>query len=167
MEIKNIVAGHAELWVDGSNVGFLSSGVAQSFEREYFDIMVEQVKGPIKCELISEVMNISTELTEVSMNQLKIAWDQEGSTLLGGTFLAIGTESGANEHTLTIVAKAPAASNFSYMNFHIFKAVSFEAVESTFQRAENTRIPISFKCLKDVLNDNKFGYVSYSNTKGQ
>ena len=58
----------------------------------------------IKSEMISESKVISTTLTEVSLNRLNEVWDQEGSKNIGGTFLAIGTESGANEHTLTIVA---------------------------------------------------------------
>ena len=165
-EKRKIVQGSAELWIDGVNVGFTTEPVTQNFEREYFDIMVEQVKGPIKCEMINEEMTISTSLTEVSLDNLRRVWDQEGSSLIGGTFLAIGTELGANEHTLTIVAKAPEITGVSYLNYHIFKAVSYEATETVFQKGENTRIPVTFKCLKDVCNDNKFGYISQSNVKG-
>jgi len=165
-DINKLVQGFAELWIDGIDVGFTSEGITEAVEREYFDVMVEQVKGAVASYLISETKTISTVLTEVSISRLNQIWDQEGSKNVGGTFLAIGTELGATTHTLTIVAPAPAGAGYTYMNIHIFKAISMEAGEVVFQRGENTKIPVSFKCLKDVLNGNQFGYISLSNTKG-
>jgi len=164
--VNRIVHGFAELWIDSVDVGYTSEGVTESVDREYFDQEVEQIKGAIKSEMISETKTISCTLAEVSLNRLNQIWDQEGSKLVGGTFLAIGTEGGANEHTLTIVAPAPADTGFTYMNVHIFKAISMEAGEVIYSRSEPTRIPVSFKCLKDVSNGNQFGYISLSNTKG-
>lgn len=165
-DINKIVHGYAELWIDGIDVGFTSEGVTESVERDYFDVEVEQIKGAIKSEMTSERKTISTVLTEVSLQRLNQVWDQEGSKTLGGTFLRIGTEDGAVEHTLTIVAPAPPGTGFTYMNIHIFKAISMEAGEVVYQRGENTKIPISFKCLKDVDNGNMFGYISLANNKG-
>lgn len=164
--INKLVQGFAELWIDSIDVGYTSEGVTESVDREYFDHEVEQIKGAIRSDLIMETKTISTVLAEISLNRLNQVWDQEGSKLIGGTFLAIGTEAGANNHTLTIVAPAPADTGFTYMNIHIFKAISMEAGEVIYSRSEATRIPVSFKCLKDVANGNQFGYISLSNTKG-
>jgi len=166
-EIRKLTQGAAELWIDGVNVGYTKDPVTQTINREYFDVKVEQIKGTIKTEMIDEDMTISTSLSEVSLDNLRRVWDQGGSTLIGGTFLAIGTELGANEHTITIVTKAPEiAGDDMYDNYHVFKAVSYESVETSFAKGENTIIPVTFKCLKDVLNDNRFGYISRSAAKG-
>lgn len=165
-EILNIVQGSAELWVDGVNMGFTYESVKQTLEREYTDIIVEQVKGPISSVLVMENSNITTVLSEITLNNVRMAWDQAGSSLIGGTFLSIGTEGGANFHTLTIVAPANPKSGYLYKNYHIFKALSYANVESDHARGAQSKIPVTFKCFKDVLNGNLFGYVNHSNVKG-
>jgi hypothetical protein len=165
-QVTSIIQGAAELWIDGVNVGFTYEAVNQTLEKEYSDIIVEQIKGPIATVLTMENCNISTVIAEVTLANIQTVWDQAGSSLIGGTFLAIGTEEGANYHTIQIIAKAPASSNKTYRNFYIFKAVSFENTELSSARGEQTKLAVTFKCLKDVNNGNQFGYVTESNVKG-
>jgi len=164
--VQNIVQGSAEIWLDGVNMGLTYEAVTQSLEREYTDIIVEQVKGPVATELVMENCSITTTLAEITLTNIKTAWDQSASSLIGGTFLSIGTEGGANEHTLTIVSKAPKGSTYTYRNFYFFKVVSYETVEIASARGEQTKLAITFKCMKDIANGNMFGYANESNTKG-
>ena len=161
---NHILTGAAHLAVDGVNLGFLDEGIKMTFSRDYFDVEVEQVKGVIRSDMISESLEISTTLSETDFEKLRIAWDQEGSTLLGGSFLNIGTEGGGLEHTLQIVTLAPASAGQTYRNITIYKAVQMDSGDQTFQRKESTKIPVKFKCLKDVLNNNKFGNMQLSNS---
>jgi len=165
-QVQSIVQGSAELWIDGVNVGFTDGGVTQTLDREYNDIIVDQVKGPIASVLTMENCSIATTLVEMTLEKIKTVWDQSASSLIGGTFLAIGTEDGANTHTIQIIAKAPVSSGKAYRNFYFFKAISYDSSEISSSRADQTKLAVNFKCLKDVNNGNQFGYVSDSDVKG-
>ena len=161
-----ILSANAEFKIDGVDIGYTTEPTTIRIERDYNDAVVEQVKGTIKTFLTNETMTIETAFSELTMNNLKTVWDQEGSLLIGGTFLALGTEDGANEHTLTINAAAPTGDSLTYQVWYIFRACSMEAGQITLGRGEVTSVPASFKCLKDDSNGNRFGYRELTNTKG-
>jgi len=160
-----IISANAELKIDGVAIGFTTEPTNIRVSRDYFDVVVEQIKGPLDEILTSETMDISTSIAEINMTNLLTVWDQEGSTLVGGTFLALGTENGGNEHTLTITAKTATGEGFTYQNYYIFRAISMESGEVSLSRTGITTIPLTFRCLKDDKNNFKFGYRTISNTK--
>jgi len=162
---RYIIAEHARLKVDGVDVGYTLAPTTISITRDYVEANVEQVKGPIKEFLTNEVMTIETTLAETTMENLRIVWDQESSMLVGGTFLALGTEGGANEHTIVINANAPEGEDYDYENWYIFKAVSMEAGQITRAKGEVSGIPVTFRCLKDTSNGNRFGYRKLSDSE--
>lgn len=165
-DINQIVQGYAEIILDGVNVGFTTDGVTENKTVDHFEVEVDQVEGVIKMFKTKETMTVKLTLPQFSFNKLRDAWDQEGASMLGGTFLNIGSETGGIEHTLVVVANAPANTGKTYINFIYFKAVAMESGELSFKRNGILQIPITFKILKDVQNDNRFGYAVLSNTKG-
>lgn len=162
---RYFIAANAEVKVDGVSVGYTNAETTIKISREYEDVTVEQVKGQIASFLTNETCEVSTSLAEITMNNLKLVWDQEGSLLVGGTFLSLGTEDGANEHTIIITAKAPAGESYTYVNYYIFRGISYDAGDQAMSRGSITTIPVTFRCLKDDKNGNKFGYRELSNTK--
>ena len=128
-DVNRIVQGAAELWINGSNIGLLHEGVTISITPTYFDIEVEQYTGPVDTILVSEMMTISTTMSEMDLSRMKVAFNADGSAYLGGTFLGLGNTGGHVTHTLIVVANAPTSSGYAYMNYHVFKAISFEAID--------------------------------------
>ena len=164
-DVTYIVQANAEIKVDGVSIGYTTEPTSIRIERDYSHASVEQVKGDIKSFMSGETMTIDTTLAQKSLTNLRIVWDQEGSTLIGGTLLSLGTESGGNEHTMIITALAPTGAGLTYENWTIFKAVSMDAGQFSMSRSDISTVPVSFKCLKDVLNNNNFGYCLLSNSK--
>lgn len=144
----NIVVSEGILELDGTDVGHLADAVTVRVEREYLDVESQRRKGVVKKVLTSERMYVSTSLHESTLTNLMKAWDQQGTAEVSGTSANIGGVS-SNEHTLSVVGQAP---NDKSRTFTIYRAVNTDAGELSFNKNEDSSIPVEFECLKDTNN---------------
>lgn len=160
VEKQNVLIGKCTLSVDSVDVGFTVDGVRIRLEREYVDIEADQLKGIVDKKMIMEKLFVETTLLEGTLANLRKVWDQPAANLSGsgaGSLLALGSESGNVEHTLSLTEVPGESSNTRTITIH--RAVSIDAGEYMIGRGEPARIPVTFECLKDSANNNNFGNI--------
>lgn len=160
----NVILGPATLSIDTSagtsytDVGFTRDGVTVRMEREYRDVMADQIKGSIQKPRISEKLFVATTLLEATLTNLMIAWDQPTSNLTGTTSLTLGYDDDCvtNEVSIQIVGFSPSCGT---RTFTIYRAVAISEAAYAMKRDEESAIPVEFECLKDPDNSDKFGTI--------
>ena len=153
----NIIVGAASVAVDGVDAGYTKGGVTQTKPQEILDIDADQVAGVIAKEVTGEKMFIKTTLLESTLANIRMAMNEPAGNAWSGSGLALGSAAPTiTEHTLTLVGKGPAGKT---RTVNIFRAVSVEEIETGMFRDQASVIPVTFECLKDPANGNKFGNI--------
>ena len=143
---NNVIVGPATLSVDGSDVGFTQDGVAVRNEREYVDVVADQIVGKIKKAKSLEAMFVKTTLLEATTENLYIAWDlPDGSLGAGFGNLSI-------EREIVVVGPAPVGLTRTYT---FYRAVSIGNSEVMYSREAPVAVELEFEVLKNSLG--KFG----------
>lgn len=156
--VANIVVGRSTLSIDGTDVGFTTGGVQVRFVSNLLEIEADQLAGVAAIHVIDERMYLRTTLLEATITNLRIALMQPTSHAVGGSALFYG--SGAptvQEHVLTLAGKGPDQVDRTW-TFYRAVPMNDEFEQSVGQRDAPSQIPISFQCLKDPLNGDRFAY---------
>jgi hypothetical protein len=157
----NIIIGAATLYLNGVDVGFTKDGIEITFEREYVDVMADQALGIVKKGKKHERMTVKTTLLEITLDRLRIAWDQPSAniaTVGANTYYYFGyqTSCDVNEHTLRIVGSSPGCDT---REFFLYRVVGVSEAPYKMERENEVGLTVEFECLKDPDFGNKFGYV--------
>lgn len=150
---NNIVHGAAQMIVDGTNVGYTSGGVTLRRSLEYLDVEADQAAGVIAKKVTMEKMFISTTLLESTVANMLMALNADSAGSGDGSFGLPSPET--NEHTLSIIGKAPSGGTRTYT---FYRAVISEDVEhSVGSREAVNELPVTFELLKDPAHGTTFG----------
>ena len=153
----NIVLGPASISVDAVDLGFTSGGVQVTHEFTSKDVKADQSVGTVKTFRTDETMNVKTKLLEITLENIRIAFNLPGANLVGST-LTLGYDSSCtvNEHALILVG---VGLNCGVRTWTFHRCISVGSKELTFDRENETVLGVEFNCLKDPLNGNAFGTV--------
>ena len=152
---QNVLVGIGVLKIDGTSVGFTSGGVNLGVSTDRVDKEVDQSFAPIGIMKVREQFNVVTNLAEVTLENLKLVWEQTGTITTdaggGGNPPSRSLKWGQNEnviqHTLEFRGKSPEGYD---RIFSVFKAVVFEVGETPHVRDAITVIPVTFRILPDT-----------------
>ncbi len=147
---KNILIGAGTLVVDDTDVGYTRGGITIAKDGEFLDVHPDQVTYPILTQKTSESYQVSTELLEVTLENLKLAWGEAGE--INGTTLSLGSsEVDVTEHKVVFNGRAPKGASGNYgdrtVTFHRVVTMDYGDVEH--QRDGESVIPVTFTALYD------------------
>jgi len=143
---SNIVIGSGTIALASVDLGFTKDGIAVSNEREYVDIMADQLVGLAKKAKSMERMIVRTTLLETTLANMYSAWDLPSGSL------GAGFGSSVNEKTLVVTGPAPSDAT---RTFSFSRVVSIGNSELMYGREEESALEVEFECLKD--SSGKFG----------
>lgn len=156
---QNIIIGPATILLNGTDIGYTKDGVTVSFPREYTDVMADQAGGIVKKARQSEKMTVSFSILEITLDLLRICWDQPTTNVSSG-FYYLGSDNSCNinTHTLTLRGVQPGSCTL-VREFHFYSVIQVSEAEYGMKRDEETALGVEFECLKSAANANRFGYV--------
>ena len=134
------------------DVGYTSDGVTISFARDYYDVEVDQSINIIKKAKIKEIVTLTTNLVEASLENLKTVLDI-GNAIEDITGppdykkLSFGGDAGIGALTLVFSGTAPTGKE---RKFVAYKAISVEAGEHSYKKDDKTIIPVKFELVADT-----------------
>lgn len=173
----NIMVGEGTLLIGNNSggaatndVGSTQEGVAISWEPDMVDIEVDQFGDAARVIQARVKVNVKTTLAENTMANLALAWGYSGiygdsaagsaapGVQSGGTSLNLGIHSALpEERKLIMKGNAPgtAVNTPKTRTYTCNRAVSYNAVESSYQRNENIKLPVEFRILPDASQTGK------------
>ena len=145
----NVLIGVGKLSIDGSSIGYTSGGVNLVHSSDKMDKDVDQSYAAIGVHKIRENFQITTNLAEATLENLKLIWEMTTSiTVAGGTrTLSWGMNSSVIERTLEFRGKSPEGYDRIYT---VRKAVIWETGEVPHAKDALTVIPVTFRVLPDI-----------------
>lgn len=154
----NIVIGPATIYLNGVDIGFTQGGATISNAREYVDVKADQAVGTVKKGRSDEMMKVSFTLLEITLEVLRIAWDQPTANISGNGYYYLGYQDSCsiNTHTLKLIGKGPGCNARS---FYFYECIQIGDAEYSMSRENATTLEVEFEVLKSSANGNKFGWV--------
>jgi hypothetical protein len=135
-----------------SDLGGTDGGVTKNVDRSFFDLRADQIKDPAGTRETSRTVTISTNLAEITLENLALAWGLAPTDITsggtGGTAWKavelVGDDSGVepNYHALLFRGWAP---NRKRRLVIARKVLSVAAVGTAYKKDEQTFIPVQFK----------------------
>jgi len=143
----NIIVGAANLSVDGNPVGYTKDGVTleMSADIEIVKYVDDSIAGSMSAIKKDEKFFVSTNLSESTLANLKIAWGI--NTEIVGNTLEFGGDNTVPEHILVFTGNAPG--NLTTRTATFYKAISVEYGRTTYRKESEVLIPIKFRILLD------------------
>ena len=162
-ECKNILHGVAQVFLDGSDVGFTEGGVEVEKGMDTFEKLVDQKLDACDIAVTQYTMIVRTSFAESTLENIKRAWNEASviTTTPGPPkyrTLKFGIQQEIPEHTLKFVGYSPDKLNREY-NFLRAKQISTSA--HTLQKGDKVIVPAEFRCLPDFSKpaDEQYGWV--------
>lgn len=147
---QNIITGATTSFlVDTQEIGSTNGGVDVTVKDTFLDISPDQVIGVIKKVITNRVVTVETTMEEMTLANLKIAWNL-GSAITTGTgtsTLGISMDKDSQEHTLTFVGPGPTGST---RTFTINRAIGYSAGALNIQKDKDEVNKVTFECLPDL-----------------
>jgi hypothetical protein len=142
---------------DFRHAGFTTEGLEVSYEPDYGEVEVDQLLDSAKLFKQSMKVTVNTTLAEASLENLLVAWGQQGSTLTSsGSENTLGIAAGAlgdepTERALVAVGPGPRAATGEKRErvYHARRVLSVEASAHSVKRNEATVFPVAFRLLPD------------------
>ena len=160
----NVLVGAATIYVDDNNLGWTSGGLVMEHASEFYNVEVDQDQYPIKSFRTKESFKIKTNLSENSLENLKIAWGISSAidedTTTGARRLVLGGSlAEAPEHTLDVYGNAPGyPGETRQRKIHFYRVVAVEFGSLTIEKNKEQVIPVTFEALLDSTYD-AVGYI--------
>lgn len=139
-----------EVWTD---FGGTDGGVTKQVERDFFDLRADQILEPAGTRMSNRTTTISTNLAEITLENLARAWGEDPESITSGGTGATAwraldqaaADSGEepNYHALIFRGWAPARKRRLVI---ARKVLSVASVGTAYQKGEQTFIPVQFKC---------------------
>jgi hypothetical protein len=145
---QNIIAGSADICIDGVDIGLTTGGVNVRFERTFVETEADQILGIAKRFLNMERVFVDATLLEVTLENMRIALGYPSDNLTGGTKLLLGYNSSCSlaEHEMVLRGPAPGC---GCRTFVLPRVVSVSSPEYNMQRTQEIQFQVSFEVLKD------------------
>lgn len=156
-----------------SDVGYTRDGVTLERTGTHYDVNVDQEFSPVLTQLVGERFVVRTNLTEITLRNIKIAWgfsdavtssdfsDIDGSPLVGKSiqFGSPGMTQDPAEWSILFRGKAPGTSKVRHVRFHRCIAAEFGSLVHS--KGSETVIPTAFVCLADSTRaeNHRVGYI--------
>lgn len=156
-----IISGTITFSIDGTSVGFTDGGASIRHEMTFFDVMADQYLGVVDKRMSEERMFVEITMLEATGDRLALAFNQPAANTISGTQYDLGNNvSNVPEHTITIVAPGPTLSGTAVnRTFNFYRAIAIETEPyNAGQRDDVARVSVTFECVKDENNGDKFGY---------
>jgi hypothetical protein len=138
---------------DWRHQGFTSEGIEVSYEPEYGEVEVDQLLDAAKLFKQSMTVSVNTTLVEATLENLLVAWGQQGDSLSGDTLSISAGELGDEpvERALAFVGPGPRSGTGEKRErvYHVRRALSVESSSFALRRNEATVFPVSFRLLPD------------------
>lgn len=146
---NNVIIGVGALKVDGVSVGYTSGGVVLTAKSDRMEKEVDQSYAPIGIHKVKESYDISTELAEATLDNLKLVWEQteDVDEETDVRTLSLGMNPAVIEHTLEFIGKSPEGYE---RTFTVYKAVVWEVGKIEHKKNALTTIPVTFRILPDT-----------------
>jgi hypothetical protein len=139
------------------NVGFTSEGLELAYEPDWGDVEVDQLLDSARIFKTSMRVTLNTTLVEATLENLLVAWGQQGTPTSTTSDSTVGIAGGALgdepvERSIAAVGPAPrSASNQKRERlYHGRRALSVESVTISARRSEASMFPVSFRLLPDA-----------------
>ncbi len=147
---NNILIGGATLVVDEAHLGYTRGGVTLAKDGDFLEVTPDQRTYPVITQKTTESYQVSTELLEATLANIKLAWGEGADVEGAGTTLKLGTaDVDVSEHELVFNGVSPKNEAGAYgdrtITFH--RAVAMEYGDMAHQRDEETVVPVTFTCL--------------------
>lgn len=164
----NVLIGAATLWVDNANMGWTKDGLVIEHASENYFVEADQELSPIKGAKIKETFRVKTNLIELTLENLKIAWAIpnaiDDTSYAGYRHLGFGGDPGTlPEHVIEVKGKAPgdSAEDTRERIVHFYKVISVEFGELTFNKNNESVVPVTFEVLIDPTQtaNEQMGYI--------
>lgn len=154
-DYNNIIQGGAAVLV-GSDLGYITDGVTFAVIEEMYYKRPEGVSMDVHARRVSQNYEIRTTLLEPTMANMQIALDWQGTsaTASGGLEqLEFGNDGNfkPSASVVKIYGYVPGSGGFTRY-VQLDRAVAITNVESSFQDAEETKLPLAMHALYDATN---------------
>lgn len=153
-EVGNILIGAGTLTIDQVGLGYTRGGVSFGVDVDIHVVEdLDQVVGGVKARKVNEVYTISTELVELSIENIKTAWGIDSAIDLatqGHKKLPFGGSFNVPEHKLTFYGEAPNGKKRT-VTFH--KVISVDYGEQSYVKDDESVIPVTFRALLDLSKE--------------
>jgi len=160
----NVLVGAATIFVDGENLGWTSGGVQIEHTSEFYHVEVDQDQFPVKSFKTKESFKIKTNLSENTLENIKIAWGIDSAidltTTPGSRRLVLGgTMTEAPEHYLDVYGNSPGfPGGTRQRKLHFYRVVAVEFGAMSIEKNKEQVIPVTFEALLDSTYD-AIGYI--------
>ena len=162
--VSNILIGAGTLNIGGRYLGWTRDGVHIEHNGELYDVLVDQEFTAMKTRRVSESYVIRTNLVEMTLENIKLAWGISDaiSDISTGSRVHFGGEpmnSDVQENTLDFYGKAPGTNKTR--RFHAYRAVSVEFGTYSANKAGETVLPVAFRLYPDttLARGKQLGYI--------
>lgn len=146
-EPADTATGTAPTAPDWTDVGATSDGVTMTVAREFFRLTMDQAVDSPGRRVTERDVTISTNLAEITLENLALALGQSQDTVTTGTgFKAMdleGDDAGAEPDYFALLFRGRAPGGFRRMVIGR-KMLSTEEVETAYKKGEQTFYPVSF-----------------------
>jgi hypothetical protein len=139
-----------EVWTD---FGGTDGGVTKNVDRNFYDLRADQIMDPAGTRQTSRLTTIATNLAEVTLENLAVAWGEDPEAITsGGTG---GTAWKALEQQMDDSGEEPRYHALIFRGWApgrkrrlviARKVLSVNAVGTAYKKDEQTFIPVQFKC---------------------
>jgi len=144
-----------------SDVGYTRDGVTLERSGNFYDVNVDQEFSPVQTHMTGERMVVRTNLAEVTMQNLKLAWgfsdtittsdfsDVDGNAYSGKSLQFGGPDLHQDlpEYAIVFKGKAPGTNKTRLIRMHRCVAAEFGALVHS--KTGETVIPAAFVCLAE------------------
>ena len=139
------------------DLGFTTGGVKINRQTDWLDFEVDQFRAVLKKRAILTKMTISTNLSEGTLETLRLCWSLSSTSLVSSSSYLFLTESdGTRELDVYFkgptvgTATHPGGSVPTYRNYEFPRCVAMADTEINIARGEQFSVPLNL----DVLMDN-------------
>lgn len=153
----NLITGPATTFaLDGIDLGGTLGGVQIEKKQKLVGVMVDQIPGDVAEAVESEEYTISTELAEVTLQNLQYAWGLDAAPVTdvgaGTQTLSLGIQQKVVEHALVLGGPAP---NGKQRTFTSARVVNMVTGKQELDRKKQYGFPVSFTILPELTATGK------------
>ena len=135
-----------QIKVAGVDVGGTKGGVEVQMESETYEIKIDQSLYPVYRKMTARKATLRTNLSEGTLENLRIAWNLASSALVSSSLSLNNTENSSVK--LEFITKGPGATPCT-RTYTFWAAVSMSAGAQKYVNSEEMVIPVEFECLYD------------------